>query len=103
MEPTVPEFRGYMEKFHFGSLSVPWVANVTAEVHRDAAGVVDLLARQLSSPVRWTACMHAVASEQPSGVLEVGPGKVLATLMKRIVPELEVQPVSSVEMMESIL
>jgi len=85
MEPTVPEFRRFMEKFHYGRLRVPWVANVTATVVEDHGQVVDLLARQLSSPVRWTESMRVFAGECRDAIYEVGPGKVLSGLMKRIV------------------
>jgi len=101
MEPTVPEFRSYLEKFTFGSLNTPWVANVTGELVTDGTQVVDLLARQLSSPVRWTTGMTAFAGEGSSMIFEVGPGKVLGGLMKRIVDDCDVVPLSTLEMFES--
>lgn len=95
MEPAVGEFRRYLEKFHFGRLGVPWIANVTGTVISDDNRVVELLARQLSSPVLWTSAMEAFAATWTGPVFEVGPGKVLSGLMKRIISGVEVQPLSS--------
>ncbi len=97
MEPTVPEFRKYMGKFHYDRLAVPWVANVTGAVVEDAGEVVDLLARQLSSPVRWTGGMAAFARTGTEVNYEIGPGNVLAGLMKRIAAATIITPLSDAD------
>lgn len=99
MDPVVPEFRGYLDKLERGRLRVPWLANVTGRLVEDPDEVIDLLARQLSSPVRWTASMATFDSTGLAGglVLEVGPGSVLAGLMKRILVGVEVVSLSGVE------
>jgi [acyl-carrier-protein] S-malonyltransferase len=103
MDPVVPEFRKYLEKLHHGRLRVPWIANVTGRAVEETDQVIDLLARQLSSPVRWTDSMASLDSTGLAGgpVLEVGPGKVLAGLMKRIVVGVEVASLSSAEALET--
>jgi len=103
MEPAVPEFRKYMTKFHYGRLGVGWVANVTGGRVEDGDEVIDLLARQLSSPVRWTDSMRAFAAAGPGKILEVGPGKVLTGLMKRIVDGAEVAPLTDADAIESVV
>lgn len=95
MEPAVDEFRRFLAEFPAGSLRIEWVANVTGEIVRDSAAVVDLLSRQLSSPVQWTRSMRAFAAREPGAVYEVGPGSVLAGLMKRIVDGVEVAALSA--------
>jgi [acyl-carrier-protein] S-malonyltransferase len=95
MEPAVAEFREFLETFATGALNVAWVANVTGEVVRDRAAVVDLLARQLSSPVLWTKSMRTFAAQASSAVYEVGPGNVLSGLMKRIVDGVDVKVLSA--------
>lgn len=97
MEPAVGEFRGFLSGFRTGGLKVDWVANVTGEVVRDPSAVVDLLSRQLSSPVQWTRSMRAFAARTPATVYEVGPGNVLAGLMKRIVDGVDVVALSACE------
>jgi [acyl-carrier-protein] S-malonyltransferase len=97
MEPAVSEFREFLRSFPIGRLQAPWVANVTARVEEDASVVVDLLSRQLSSPVRWTQSMRSFAARKPVAIYEVGPGAVLGGLMKRIVSGTEVTSLSSAE------
>jgi [acyl-carrier-protein] S-malonyltransferase len=66
----------------------PVVANATGEAVRDVATARAGLAAQLTSPVRWVACVQELARLAGSGVrfVEVGPGTVLTGLAKRIVP-----------------
>ncbi|MDH3198184.1 MAG: ACP S-malonyltransferase [Candidatus Krumholzibacteria bacterium] len=102
MEPAVTELRRYLQKVAHGKLRVPWVANVTGDVVEDPARVVDLLARQLSSPVRWIASMETFTRRWTGPIYEVGPGQVLSGLMKRIVEGVEVVPVGEVEALERL-
>jgi [acyl-carrier-protein] S-malonyltransferase len=97
MAPVVSEFREYLENLEHGQLRVPWIANVTGRIVEDARQVIDLLARQLSSPVRWTESMASLDATGLAGgpVFEVGPGKVLSGLMKRIIVGVDVVPLSS--------
>ena len=69
--------------------SLPVVQNVDAEVHEGSDAIRDALVRQLYLPVRWTACMQALAARGATRVGECGPGKVLSGLAKRIDKTLE--------------
>jgi len=71
------------------------VANVTGDVVRESSAVVDLLSRQLSSPVLWTRSMRRFAERNPPVVYEAGPGNVLAGLMKRTVDGVDVISLSA--------
>ena len=93
----------YIGKFERGRLGVSWVANVTGAAVENDNEVVGLLSRQLSSPVQWAKSMRTVAGLQRGPVLEVGPGKVLAGLMKRIVPDLPVLPLTEIAALEQAL
>ncbi len=64
---------------------VPVVRNVDAGVTRRAEDVRPFLLRQVASPVRWTDCVQRLASEGATAFVEVGPGRVLSGLLRRIV------------------
>ena len=64
--------------------TIPVVRNVDAGVTRSARDVVPFLLSQVASPVRWTACVQRLAAEGATAFVEVGPGRVLTALTKRI-------------------
>jgi [acyl-carrier-protein] S-malonyltransferase len=63
---------------------IPVVRNADAGVTRAAADVVPYLLKQVASPVRWTECVRRLALEGATAFVEVGPGRVLTTLTRRI-------------------
>ena len=63
----------------------PIVRNVDAGVTRSAAEVKPFLLRQVASPVRWTDCVQRLSAEGATTFLEVGTGRVLTGLLRRIV------------------
>jgi [acyl-carrier-protein] S-malonyltransferase len=90
MAPAADKLRLALDKAPFRDPRAPVIANATAEPVRDAARARRLLADQLTAPVRWVACMEKTAELGDGGALpaflEIGPGAVLAGLLKRIVP-----------------
>jgi [acyl-carrier-protein] S-malonyltransferase len=63
---------------------VPIVANVDAELKRDAPAAIEALVRQVSAPVRWEAVVRRLASEGVTTYVEVGPGAALSGMVRRI-------------------
>ena len=63
---------------------VPVVANVDAEPKRTAAASIDALIKQVASPVRWEDVVQRLAQEGVTRYVEVGPGKALSGMIKRI-------------------
>jgi len=102
MEHTAGELTAYMKQFDRGDLKVSWIANVTGELVEDNELVPDLVARQLSSPVLWTKSMQTLAGLHAGSAVEVGPGKVLTGLMRRIEPSVAVTPLTSIEGFEAV-
>jgi [acyl-carrier-protein] S-malonyltransferase len=64
--------------------TIPVVANVDAEPKRDARASVEALIRQVSSPVRWEQVVKRLIAEGATTFVELGPGSVLASLIKKI-------------------
>jgi len=67
----------------------PVVQNADRQAHSDTAAIKDALARQLYSPVPWTATVADMAVQGVTRIVECGPGKVLTGLNKRIAGEIE--------------
>ena len=76
---------------------MPVVANADAEPKRAAAAAIEALVAQVSSPVRWEAVVRRLASEGVTTYVEVGPGNVLAGLVKKIHREAAVANFASPE------
>lgn len=88
MAPAAGALRAALAQAPFRDPAIPVVANATAEPVCDAPRARRLLADQLTVPVRWVACMQRAAELAGRGArfIEIGPGTVLAGLLKRIVP-----------------
>ena len=96
MAGTSDALTSYIKRFKHGTLDVTWIANVTGAAVQNVDEVVALLSRQLSSPVQWVKSMHSLTERCRGPVLEVGPGKVLGGLMKRIIADVSVHSLSDV-------
>ncbi|MDH3216131.1 MAG: ACP S-malonyltransferase [Candidatus Krumholzibacteria bacterium] len=103
MERTAAALESYMSRFERGRLRVGWIANVTGSTVEGDHEVIDLLSRQLSSPVLWVKSMRTLADSYSDPILEVGPGKVLTGLMKRIVSNSTVYPLSNVDGLQNVV
>lgn len=84
MEVAAPGLSDQLEKAAVTDPAFPVVSNVTAAPVSDAATAKRLLVEQLTSPVRWTASVRAMLERGPERFLEIGPGSVLAGLLRRI-------------------
>lgn len=88
MEPAVAGLREALDVSPFGEPAFPIVANATAKFSQSRDAAVELLAAQLTAPVRWVASMQLLATRFPEARwLEIGPGAVLSGLLKRIAPD----------------
>ena len=93
----------YLADVPFAAPSYPVVANVDARMVRDAATARDTLVRQLTAPVRWTACVRAMREAGVNRFLELGPGKVLTGLLRRIDRDAEGTPLGTADDLERFL
>jgi [acyl-carrier-protein] S-malonyltransferase len=85
MRPAAERLAVELESVHVTDPTIPVIRNVDGGVTRAAADVKRALLGQVASPVRWTACVERLAGEGARVFVEVGPGRVLTALLKRIV------------------
>jgi len=90
MQPVRPRLEPVLRAVGWKAPRVPVVTNVEARPNRDPARVVPLLLEQVTAPVRWIECVQELVRQGVTRVVEVGPGKVLGGLVKRIDKEVEV-------------
>lgn len=86
MRPAAEAMAAELAAVEFADAAVPVVQNVTAAPEQRGAVLRDNLARQITGPVRWTASVEAMVGAGVRRFIELGPGRVLAGLGKRIAP-----------------
>lgn len=89
MAPAQPEFAALLDTIPFADPGIPVVSNVTGQPVREARLAGELLVRQLTAPVRWTACIATMVDGGVRSFFELGPGKVLTGLLRRIAADVE--------------
>lgn len=86
MKPAADTLRVKLASTHFEVPRIPLVNNIDVAFEADPARIRDALYRQAFGPVRWVECVKAIQARSVLTVIECGPGKVLAGLVKRIDP-----------------
>lgn len=84
MEPAREELAAAIEATQFNTPICPIYQNVTAASVTDPEEIKRNLVVQLTAPVRWTQTMHSILADGATEVIEVGPGKVLQGLFKKV-------------------
>jgi [acyl-carrier-protein] S-malonyltransferase len=84
MQPAVERLAAALAAAEFRVPRIPVVSNVDAQPHTDPAEIKALLARQVVGVVEWNASMAYILSTGVRSIWEIGPGRVLRGLMKRI-------------------
>lgn len=85
------------------TLQIPYVTNVTAEKVDDISATRELLAEQVSSPVRWMQSMENMIADGVDTFVEIGPGRTLAGFMKKINRDVKVCNISAWEDIEKVV
>ena len=85
MKPAAERLARELAQVRVADPAIPVVRNADAGVTRAARDVVPFLLSQVASRVRWTECVERLAAEGATAFVEVGPGRVLTALTKRIV------------------
>ncbi len=90
MAPAAARLEQVLRAVHIRDLRVPVVTNVDADLLTEGMRVMDVLVRQVTAPVRWEEVVTRLVKEGAQILIEVGPGKVLSGLIRRIAPEVRV-------------
>ena len=97
MKRSAGLFKIELDKVKFSNPEIPVISNVTASYVETAEEIKDNLVKQLFSPVRWEESVRKIASLGVDSFFEIGPGKVLKGLLRRIDANLKVYNIEKVE------
>lgn len=92
MKPAAEKLKEKLLETPFAPLQIPLINNIDVAIETDVTRIRDALYRQAFGAVRWVECMQAIKSHGISHIVECGPGKVLAGLVKRIDADLTGAP-----------
>ena len=87
MEPAAEKFAAHLEKVEFIKPAIPVIANCSAEPYLNTTEIRPLLAKQIDHPVLYMQSIQYLLEQGVKALIEVGPGKVLTGLNKRIAPK----------------
>jgi [acyl-carrier-protein] S-malonyltransferase len=88
MKPAAEKLKEKLAATTFAAPQIEVVNNIDVTVEADAERIRDALYRQAFGPVRWVECVQAIKAKGISTLVECGPGKVLAGMVKRIDPDM---------------
>ncbi|HKD65197.1 MAG TPA: ACP S-malonyltransferase [Candidatus Binataceae bacterium] len=84
MKPAQERMAAVLAGINVNPMAFGVIANVNAQINRDSARVAPLLLEQITAPVRWEESMHTLTAAGVTNAVELGAGRVLAGLMRRI-------------------
>ena len=97
MAPAAEGLKPVLSETAFAQPSIPVVANVSARYHGDAASIRESLTRQVTEPVLWQRCVARMIEDGVDRFVEMGPGRVLTGLMRKIDRKMKAISVNSAE------
>lgn len=103
MKPAADKLAVALQEITFNAPRIPVINNVDVAAESDADAIRSALVRQLYSPVRWTETVESVSAQGIAHLLEMGPGKVLTGLTKRIVDSMTAAAVNDVASLTAAL
>lgn len=103
MKPAADKLAVALQEITFNAPRIPVINNVDVAAESDADAIRSALVRQLYSPVRWTETVESMSAQGVAHLLEMGPGKVLTGLTKRIVDSMTAVAVNDVASLTAAL
>lgn len=102
MKESSDKFSAFLKNYTFKEPKVPVISNVDATEKNTSDEIVDALVRQIYMPVRWQDCVKFMISKGVDTFIEIGPGKVLSGLIRRIDGSVKVFNVDNLEDLEKL-
>ena len=103
MRPAAEKLAQYLQNVTIDPPQIPVIHNADVAAYNDSARIKAALVRQLYSPVRWVETVQAIYDQGITNSAEIGPGKVLAGLTKRIVAQLPCSALTSTGAIEEFI
>lgn len=103
MQEAGEKLKEEAEKYNFQMTDVKLVANTTAEVLKNVDEIKEEIYKQSFGPVSWVETIQKLKAEGVTQIYEIGPGKVLAGLIKKIDKEIQVKNIEKLEDFENIM
>jgi [acyl-carrier-protein] S-malonyltransferase len=103
MEPAAEKLRSVLDQIEIIDASVPVVANVNAEEMTSAEQIKENLVKQLYSPVLWENSVQYMLDQGVDTFIEIGPGKVLSGLIKKVNRRVTTYAISDTETLEATI
>ena len=97
MEPVMAEFSDVVSSFSFHSPAIPVISNVSARPLTDVDSIKEELVKQLRNCIQWQASVEYMIHGGVKTFYEIGPGRVLSGLIRRINSEVETFNISAIE------
>lgn len=102
MQPAADGLRAVLASVEIRRPALPVYANVNAAPHGEPESIRERLVQQLVSPVQWQACVEAMIRDGANRFVEIGPGRVLAGLMRKIHREARTETVNAASALEKL-
>jgi len=102
MKPAADRLAEILDRVSLADVEIPYIANVDAEPNTDTARIKPLLVAQVCAPVRWEQSICKMMSLGVDRFVEVGPGKVLSGLVKRITKEAMINNIEDIASLKAL-
>ena len=91
-----------LEQLSFSEAQIPIIQNVDAQVRRSSSEIKQALIQQLHQPVRWVESINSLKRVSETNIIEIGPGKVLSGLIRRIDTIFDIKNIDKIADIEKI-
>lgn len=102
MVPAGEQLKSVLDAITLSNIDIPVVTNVEAAVNSDSSRIKELLISQVSAPVRWDESVRYMLDNGVDRFIEIGPGKVLSGLIRRIERKIPVANVESIASLQAL-